>query len=114
MWHGKLHLIYEKVHMMCQVLSSEKPQVFSEYAQYLKPTIALQSNALHAKPTRTQHINNNHDLDNIQVKVQKLVVELLGASISQEKVNLLIHLTMSKYASFMPYLTVRSRMSLLM
>ena len=89
MWHGKLYLIYEKVHMMCQVLSSEESQVFSEYAQYLKPTIALQSHALHAKATRTQHINNNYDLDNIQVKVQKLVVELLGANISQEQVNII-------------------------
>lgn len=87
MWHGKVHLMYEEVHMMCQVLRLKELQVFSEYAQYLKPPIALQNNALYAKPTRTQHISDSYNLDNVQGKVQKLVVELLGANISQEQVS---------------------------
>ena len=87
MWHGKVHLMYEEVHTMCQVLRIKELQVFSEYAQYLKPPIALHNNALYAQPTRTQHISDSYDLDNVQVEVQKLVVELLGANISQEQVN---------------------------
>jgi hypothetical protein len=70
-----------------QILKIEDLQIFSEYARYQKHPSAPQGNALYAKPIRHPHITESYGLDDVTVKVKRLVVELLGADISQEQVE---------------------------